>query len=227
MDYNYCSVIAKKEIIKSVLNFLNSKSLKATLITRVDGEDLVVNGNSMISYHGKSFPDLEEKYPRKTFTLCVNGRMANYAAQGNWDLASSFKAGISLQMGFSLRDRDRVKLKKQKNIAALLAELQSSGTFDDMQNDDGVALHTHCVRIESEKDFKRVRHLSELLEKLSVALVDKDVAHYIAWFEDSFSSSSGELDENLLYPAVYVDAFWVEDGVDRQLHVTHTEIFCE
>ena len=146
-------------------------------------------------------------------------------AQGNWDLASAFNAGISLQMGLSLKSTDLKKIKKEKEIAKILNDLKSSYTFDDLQKDDGVELQTNSGTIESKEDLFKIKQLSNPLEKLSQLLITIDIDHYVAWFEDGFSNSSGNLDGNLLYPVVYADAFWTEDGVQHQLHVTHTEIF--
>lgn len=225
MGYNYCLVITKKEVVGLVLEVLKKEKLSAELITKSDGSELVINENSLISYFGRSFPDLEEIFPDKTFTLYVDGRSASYDAQGNWDLASAFNAGISLQMGLSLKSTDLKKIKKEKEIAKILNDLKSSNTFDDLQKDDGVELQTNSVTIETKEDMFKIKQLSNPLEKLSQLLINIDIDHYVAWFEDGFSNSSGDLDGNLLYPVVYADAFWTEDGVQHQLHVTHTEIF--
>jgi hypothetical protein len=227
MGYNYCLIIAKKEVVGLVLEVLKKEKLSAKLITKSDGGELVINEKSLISYLGRSFPDLEEIFPGKTLTLYVDGRAASYDIQGNWDLASAFNAGISLQMGLSLKSTDLKKVKNEKEIAKILSDLKSSDTFDDLQKDDGVELQTNSVTIESKEDFFKLQQLSNLLEKLSQLLIDKNIDHYVAWFEDGFSNSSGDLDGNLLYPVVYADAFWTEDGVNHQLHVTHTEIFQE
>lgn len=225
MGYNYCLVIAKEEVVDLVIEVLEKDNVTAELIRKKDGNDLVVNGNSLISYHGSSFPDLEEKFPDKTLTLYVDGRTASYAIQGNWNLAPSFNAGISLQMGVSLSSIDLKQIKRDKKIAALLTELKTSDTLDDLQVEDGIEQETHSVTIESDDDLPKIHELSQQLEKLSLALVEMEVDHYVAWFEDTFSNSSGDLDENLLYPVVYADAFWTEDGIEHQLHVTDTEIF--
>ncbi len=225
MGYNYCLVIAEMNLVGSVLKFLKKNGVTAELIKKKDGAELVVRGNSLISYHGRSFPDLDEKFPGGTLTLYVDGRIANYEVQGNWDLASSFRAGISLQMGMSLRSVDLKKVKRDKKITAILKELKLSNPCDDLQIDDGIELETHSVTIESGEDLHKIRALSEILKKLSLALVDKDIDHYVAWFEDTFPISSGDLAENSLYPAVYADAFWTEGGSAHQIHVTHTEIF--
>ncbi len=225
MGFNYCLVIAEKSLTGSVLKVLKKDGVTAALIKKEDGTDLVVKGNSLISYHGRSFPDLEIKFPGNTLTLYVDGRIANYEVQGNWGLASSFNAGISLQMGVSLRSADLKKLKRDKKIMAILKKLKSSDTFDDLQKDDGIEMETHSVTIESGDDVCKIQELSQLLKKLSQALVGKDIDHYVAWFEGTFPSSSGGLGENLLYPVVYADAFWTEGDANHQLHVTHTEIF--
>ncbi len=225
MGYNYCLVIAKKEVVDLVIEVLEKDNVTAELIRKKDGGDLVVNGNSLISYYGRSFPDLEENFPGNTLTLYVDGRSANYAIQGNWKLAPSFNAGVSLQMGVSLSSIDLKKIKRDKKIATILKELKTSDTFDDLQIEEGIEQETHSVTIESDDDLYKIRELSQQLEKLSLALVEMEIDHYVAWFEDTFSNSSGELDDNLLYPVVYADAFWTEDGVEHQLHVTHTEIF--
>jgi hypothetical protein len=226
MGYNYCLVIANKEVVDLVLEVLEKDKVKAELIKKEDGTDLVVSGNSLISYYGRSFPDLEESFPGRTLTLYVDGRSANYEIQGNWNLAPSFNAGITLQMGISLPSADLKKIKRDKKIAAILKELQDLDTFEDLQIEDGVALETHSVTIESENDLSKIEELSQLLEKLSLVLVEMEIDHYVTWFEGTFAQSSGDLYENLLYPVVYADAFWDEDGVEQQLHVTNTEIFC-
>ena len=125
MGYNYCLVITKKEVVGLVLELLKKEKLSAKLITKSDGSELVINENSLISYFGRSFPDLEEIFPDKTFTLYVDGRSASYDVQGNWDLASAFNAGISLQMGLSLKSTDLKKIKKEKEIAKILNDLKS------------------------------------------------------------------------------------------------------
>jgi len=227
MGYNYCLVITKIDIVELVLEALKKEKMSAKLITKFDGSELVINENSLISYSGRSFPDLEEKFPDKTLTLYVDGRAASYDVQGNWDLASAFNAGISLQMGLSLKSTDLKKLKKEIEIAKILSDLKSSDTFDDLQKDNGIELQTNSVTIQSKDDFYKIQSLSNQLVKLSQLLIDKDIDHYVAWFEDGFSNSSGDLDGNLLYPVVYADAFWTENGVSHQLHVTHTEIFQE
>ena len=60
MGYNYCLVITKKEVVGLVLEVLKKEKLSAELITKSDGSELVINENSLISYFGRSFPDLEE-----------------------------------------------------------------------------------------------------------------------------------------------------------------------
>jgi hypothetical protein len=129
-------------------------------------------------------------------------------------------------MGISLPSADLKKIKRDKKIAAILKELQDLDTFEDLQIEDGVAQETHSVTIESENDLSKIEELSQLLEKLSLVLVEMEIDHYVTWFEGTFAQSSGDLYENLLYPVVYADAFWDEDGVEQQLHVTNTEIFC-
>jgi hypothetical protein len=68
-------------------------------------------------------------------------------------LASAFNAGISLQMGLSLKSTDLKKVKNEKEIAKILNDLKSSDTFDDLQKDDGVELQTNSVTIESKENF--------------------------------------------------------------------------
>ena len=63
MGYNYCLVITKKEVVGLVLELLKKEKLSAKLITKSDGSELVINENSLISYFGRSFPDLEEIFP--------------------------------------------------------------------------------------------------------------------------------------------------------------------
>lgn len=227
MGYNYCLVITKEDVTKSVIETLKKDNVSVELVMNEDGSDVVVNGCSLLSYHGREFPDLEEKFPGHTLTLYVDGRIASYEVQGNWELASSFNAGISLQMGVSLKSEDLEKIEQDKKIKEILIKLKASDTFDDLQEDDGLELQTHSITIESDDDVFKVQELSELLEELSLALVDKNIDHYVAWFEGNLPKSSGELDENLLYPVVYADAFWVVNDIDHQIHVTHTEIFHE
>lgn len=102
MGYNYCLVIVKKEIVESILDYLEEESASVALVIQEDGSDLVQDECSLLSYKGREFPDLDEKFRGDTLTLYVDGRMANYEVQGNWDLAASFDAGISIQMGESL-----------------------------------------------------------------------------------------------------------------------------
>ena len=225
MGYNYCLVIANKNVTKSVLSVLRKEKVAAELIKKSGSSDLVVAGNSLISYHGRDFPDLEKEFPGKTLTLYVDGRAASYEIQGNWDLALPFKAGISLQMGLSVKCLDLKKVKRDKKVAAMLKELATSDTLDDRQIDDDIVQDLHSVTVESERDLVKIENLSKIIENVSTALVEKEVEHYAAWFEGTFSKVSGDLHENLLYPVVYADAFWDEDGVEHQLHVTHTEIF--
>jgi len=228
MSYNYCLVIASSKIKSKLLAKLKKESVSFNLITTEEGDEVSQDDKILLSYEGRSFPDLNKSFPDNVLTLSVDGGEARYQTNGNWELARAYGAGISLQMGYSLLQADLKKIKKDKEIASILKAIKGTETMLTSESDDEIEQISHELIIDSEQDSSVNHTLCTLLKNLAEALEGRGYQHFVAWFEGTQSQISGDLPESFLYPLVYADAFWDEDdGSSHRLHITNSEIFHE
>lgn len=59
----------KKRGCRISFDYLEEKSVLGALVTQEDGSDLVQDECSLLSYKGREFPDLQEKFRGNTLTL--------------------------------------------------------------------------------------------------------------------------------------------------------------
>lgn len=221
MGYNYCLVIASSAVKDQVISKLAEEALKVDVITGPGGKALVRKGNILLSYEGNACTYFGHDLPGKTLTLYIDGRDCSNFASGNWKLAKSYNASLTLNMGYKVLRSDLKNIEKDKDISKLLKRIERTQSSVNQSADDDAEEFSFEVEIASEKDVLSAQTLAQCISDLATSLNKKEYEHYAAWYTDGDPDMSGDLQESVQYPLSYADAQW--DG--NTLHVTNSDIF--
>jgi hypothetical protein len=191
------ALIATQDKKDQIINKLKDYEYKKLLSER--------DGKLLFGYEGRCRIDLQVDTD-KTLSLRVDDE-DNYCVQGNLDLASTFKAGIEIVIGYSIRLPDKKKLEKHAEGKILLNEISD---LCDAEEADAFYNCRFDVSLDKKPDdlVKRLIKLAGICEEL-------EIEHRVTVFEDGYCEVLGALEDVGLWigPSAYIIANWEEHSL--------------